>query len=230
MKRYSKVKLYDLLLVLAFFSLLVALLPESVYRRLLSLVRAVASIPENRLHDLLERLPTYALITALIAFILWWVIRKLAPEIRAQFAFKSKLVSVLLQLHLLIFVPTLAYWFFYVYYAVTVSEAEWNQELNIVPWHNDCRQVIEQVRQQIPESDAVLLILEGRGTTSYGPFFNYHLYPRKVYIYRPDPVRGKITRTDINLDGVKKAGIRWILTYSGPRQFQADQLRLERIP
>jgi hypothetical protein len=136
---------------------------------------------------------------------------------------------VLLQLHFLIFVPTLAYWFYYAYYWVTVSDAEWEEESRIVPWHNNWRQAIEQLREQIPESDSVLLILERRGTVSYGPFFNYYLYPRKVFIYRSELERERITRADVNLDEVRKAGVRWVLTYSGPREFDADQLRLERI-
>jgi len=140
------------------------------------------------------------------------------------------MAALLLHIHFLIFIPTIAFWFFYGTYWLTVPEAQWKQELLVVPWHNDLPDVMARLRRQIPEDASVLLILERPGTISYVAYFNTYLYPRKVYVYRRESNQGRITRADVNIDELKGAGIGWIITYGGPREFHADQLRVEQLP
>jgi hypothetical protein len=208
----------------------VAALPGSVYIRILEWTRPVASIAEYHLPVLLDQLPKYSIMTGLISILLWLFVRRLAPEIRAHFGVKSRLVAWLLQLHLLLFVPTMGYWLYYVYYWATASDEAWAEEAVVVPWHRNLKQVAAEYARQIPEGDSVLLVLEELGTANYAPFINYYLYPRKTYIYPPGSGNGKTTRQNVQLEDLKISGIRWILTYSGPREFDASRLRLERVP
>jgi hypothetical protein len=138
-------------------------------------------------------------------------------------------MNTLMQLHFLLFVPTVAFWIFYGAYWLNAAESRWQEEIKVVPWHHDLPHRLEELRHQIPEHTSVLLILEKPGTISYAPFFNTHLYPRKVYVHRRDPNQGRVTRDDVNMNDLRQQGIEWVITYSGPREFDATQLKIEDL-
>jgi hypothetical protein len=224
---HRRIHRYDVILVLAALALIAAFLPDAFYFNGLS--KAPTKLSAERAAAMLRQLRLFAPILAVVAVALWWAVRKLAPEIGAHFDFKSKIATRLLQLHFLIFIPTIAYWFFYGAYWLTIPEAQRQQEMLVVPWHNNLLDVVAQLRRQIPEDASVLLILEQPGTISYASYFNAYLYPRKVYLHRREPDQDRITRADVKVKELREAGIGWIITYSGPREFHVDQLRVERI-
>ncbi|MBI3951785.1 MAG: hypothetical protein HY314_15155 [Acidobacteria bacterium] len=227
-KTHPRFHRYDVILGLAALALLSVLLPDAVYLNLLTKTRI--TLDAERAAAMLQQFRLLAAIMAIVALALWWAARKLAPEIQSHFDFKPKFATLLLQLHFFIFIPTIAFWFFYTTYRLTVPEPQWRREQQVVPWHNDLPDAVARLRHQIPEDASVLLILEQPGTISYAAYFNTYLYPRKVYVFRHASNQGRTTRADVNVEQMHDAGIGWIITYSGPREFDIHQLKVERIP
>lgn len=218
---------YDALLGLTVFCLVLEFLPDTVYLYVLAAVGP--SMESTRLHALLEQVRLFMPMMALASAILWWGMKRVAPEFRMWFDMRPRILALLFRLHLLVIIPTVAYWFFYSVYWWTASEAQWKRELRVVPWHRDLSEAVTRLRQRIPEEASLLLILEQGGTSSYAAYFNAALYPRKVYVYRRRPERAKVTRVDVDVNRLRRAGIQWIITYRGPREFHLDQLSVESL-
>ncbi len=222
-----QIHLYDMLLAMSMLSLVAAVVPNAVYLK--GLAEFHIRLDGERAAGLLQQLRWYAPILTIVASALWWVTRRLATEIRASFDFNSRIAAWLLPLHFLLFVPTIAFGVYYGAYWLATPESRWREEVRVVPWHRDLPDVVMQLRQQIPKDASVLLILEQPGTISYAAYFNAYLYPRKVYIHRRSSDQGRIMRADVDVGEMRDSGIGWIITYSGPRVFEADQLRVEPI-
>lgn len=218
---------YDALLGLAIFCLILGLLPDGVYLHIL--VALGPSVESARLHALPGQMRLFMPMMVLASAILWWGMRKTAPEFQMWFDMRPRILALLFRLHVLIIVPTVAYWLFYGVYWWTASEAQWKQEIRLVPWHRDLSDAIARLRQRIPEEASLLLILERRGTSSYAAYFNAALYPRRVYVYRRQPGRVKVTRAEVDVNRLRQLGIDWIVTYRGPHEFHLDQLSVEPL-
>ncbi|MCS6804802.1 MAG: hypothetical protein RMM98_08805 [Acidobacteriota bacterium] len=207
--------------------LLLRFVPDATYLTWLSALGM--ALPAERLPATLPQFRLYATILAGVLCGLWFIQHKWLGCFLPHFNSASKWTRRLLQLHFALFIPTIAFWVFYGVYWISATEAQWQEEIKLVPWHHDLMPQLQQLRQQIPEDASVLLILEQPGTISYAAFFNSYLYPRKVYMHRRELEQARITRDDVNTDEARRYGISWILTYSGPRAFDARQLKLEQL-
>lgn len=216
-----------ILLVPAGLVLVLGFVPDAIYIRWLFPIGATLSA--ERLQAMLPQFRLYAPMLAGVFCCLWFVQRRWSSDIPSHFSFASRWTPRLMWLHFLLFTPTIAFWAFYGVYWTSATETQRQEEIKLVPWHYDLMPQLQQLCQQIPEHASVLLILEQPGTISYAAFFNSYLYPRKVYMHLRDPARGRITRDDVNTDEIRQYGIDWMLTYSGPRAFDARQLKIEKL-
>lgn len=218
---------HHILLVLAGFVLVLGFVPDVIYIRWLSPIGATLSA--ERLQAMLPQFRLYAPMLAGVLGGLWFIHRRWQTRSLADCNLASRWTLRLMWLHFVLFIPTIAFWAFYGVYWISATETQRQEEITPVPWHDNLMPRLQELRQQIPEQASVLLILEQPGTISYAAFFNSYLYPRKVYMHLRDPARGRITRDDVNTDEIRQYGIDWILTYSGPRAFDARQLRVEKL-
>lgn len=229
---FRRWRLVDLLLVIVVACGIAGLMPDRNYLAASQLAGKWLALDNARLGPMLQEARVFAGLMAAVAFAAWALVRRLHAELTARLQMRSVALSVLVQLHFLFFLPAVAYWFYYSYRYVTAPEEAWREEVKVVPWHRDFDEVMERCRMLIPEGDGVLVSFRGPGTASYVPFVNARLYPRKVFVanLEEDGPPGNESRRTRYINKLRASGIRWVVNYRGPREFDSRQFTVDRLP
>jgi magnesium-transporting ATPase (P-type) len=185
-----------------------------------------------------------------LLLILFYIISKYFKlSFKQKFNLKRNSLSFLLSAHLIIFCFIFSVWIFYISYYFDHYYKKSNDEIRMeknIHWSTDFYSFIKICQKTIPQNDKVLLLITefSDDVGKYHIYFNYFLYPRKIYIHFPDSSASvknqrkkwvkkytnyKISLTNLDLINLRQQEIDWIIEYEDSFIFSKDKARIINI-
>jgi len=182
-----------------------------------------------------------------VAFLIYLIFSK--KSFKEKFHNKAEILGFLICLHLFFFCFVGGFFIYYFEYYIRFYH---KKPINTIRaqknmyWSTDFYKFIQICQKTIPEDSRVLLLIKdfSGDKGKYHIYFNYFLYPRKIYIHFPQASssvyyqkkewvkkykNSKISLINLDLDELKQKRINWIIAYEDSLIFSKEKAKIIQL-